>query len=393
MSQEAEESNVSDHLSFYRAQGISPVRQDISDLQEHFTRREMLYRQLGILPGFISAKRVLEVGPGSGFNALYTASLEPESLVLLEPNPTGAADIRRLVSDYPEFLDRVETLEVDLFDFESKEGFDFVFCEGLLAGTPEPERVLGQLAGFVAGGGVLVVTSEDYISKLAETLRRLLADLAYDPTAPLDEQVDCLLPLFSPHLATLRGMSRNHGDWIIDNLINPASIGRLLSLPDTISVLSEEFEFFASSPHIVTDWRWYKSVFSEEKKDYNARTTEQYWSLAHNFIDYRITAPGRSREANRTLYHLCKGIRDTTRLYEQQRDPSRIDEARNLLSKLVEHVRAAPRDFTAELTGALEEARSFVLQDTIDGAAIANSRYFSSWFGRGQQYISFSNRL
>ena len=62
-------------LEFYRRHQISPVRQDIRDLGAHFGRRTALYRHLGILPAFLRGRTVLEVGPGSGFNSLHTASL------------------------------------------------------------------------------------------------------------------------------------------------------------------------------------------------------------------------------------------------------------------------------------------------------------------------------
>ncbi len=63
------------HLEFYQKHKISPVRQDISDLQSHFQRRKALYFHLGIMPNGIRDRKVLEVAPGSGHNSLYTASL------------------------------------------------------------------------------------------------------------------------------------------------------------------------------------------------------------------------------------------------------------------------------------------------------------------------------
>src|SRR6058998_3079939 len=54
-------------VDFYRQHGISPVRQDISNLEVHFTRRAGLYRQLGLLPGFLRGRSAIEIGPGSGF--------------------------------------------------------------------------------------------------------------------------------------------------------------------------------------------------------------------------------------------------------------------------------------------------------------------------------------
>src|SRR5687768_7560883 len=90
------------HLAFYTAHGISPVRQDISDWERHRQRRSALYRQLGILPAYLKVRSVLEVGPGSGHNALYTASLGPSRFVLVEGNSTGIGDIRALFAEHPD---------------------------------------------------------------------------------------------------------------------------------------------------------------------------------------------------------------------------------------------------------------------------------------------------
>src|SRR6266481_6089335 len=95
-------------LEFYQRHRISPVRQDIQDLQAHFARRAALYRHLGVLPGFLRGRTVLEFGPGSGFNSLYTASLLPSRYLLVEANPRGIDDIRQLFSDYPSLAERIE---------------------------------------------------------------------------------------------------------------------------------------------------------------------------------------------------------------------------------------------------------------------------------------------
>src|SRR5436190_1477044 len=81
-------------LDFYRQHGISPVAQDISDLPAHFARRAALYRSLGLPPMAVHGKWVLEIGPGSGDNAVYTESLRPDNYVLLEPNERGADELR-----------------------------------------------------------------------------------------------------------------------------------------------------------------------------------------------------------------------------------------------------------------------------------------------------------
>jgi predicted O-methyltransferase YrrM len=123
------------HLDFYTRYGISPVRQDISDLRRHFERREALYRHLGLLPGFFPQRTVLEVGPGGGYNSIYTASLAPSRYVLVEGNPTGVVEIRQLFAGFPELASRIEIVHSSLEEYRPDTRFDFVFCEGLLSGV------------------------------------------------------------------------------------------------------------------------------------------------------------------------------------------------------------------------------------------------------------------
>src|SRR5436190_14016228 len=118
-------------VDFYKRHGISPVRQDISDLEAHFTRRAGLYRHLGLLPLFVRGKRVLEVGPGGGFNSLYTATLGPSEYVLLEGNPAGVADIERVFGDYPELRNGLEIVNALINDYRPPRLFDIVLCEGV----------------------------------------------------------------------------------------------------------------------------------------------------------------------------------------------------------------------------------------------------------------------
>lgn len=53
-------------LRFYGTHNISPVRQNIDDLEMHYQRREKLYRQCGIPVIAFKDKEVLEIGPGGG---------------------------------------------------------------------------------------------------------------------------------------------------------------------------------------------------------------------------------------------------------------------------------------------------------------------------------------
>ena len=191
---------ISSHVEFYAKYNISPVRQNIQDLDKHFRNRAFLYRQLGILPAFISGKKVIEVGPGSGFNSLYTAGLNPVQYVLMEPNKAGVEDIRILFSDYPDLWRNSKIAQCLLGSYKEDSEFDFVFCEGVLSGVPNPEETVKQLADLVGLQGILVITCVDDISYFPEALRRFFAQLIVNPDSELEEKTNLLLPIFSPHL-------------------------------------------------------------------------------------------------------------------------------------------------------------------------------------------------
>lgn len=60
-------------IDFYSSIGLTPTRQDVSDMKKHFQRREALHRQLGIPPRLIKNASLVEFGPGSGHNAIFWA--------------------------------------------------------------------------------------------------------------------------------------------------------------------------------------------------------------------------------------------------------------------------------------------------------------------------------
>jgi len=376
------------HLGFYTAHGISPVRQDIRDLQRHFQRREALYRHLGIVPRALHGRNVLEVGPGGGYNSLYTASLLPNRFLLVEGNPTGVAEIKHLFSQHdPAWSKPLEVVHSAIEDWKPEPIFDFVFCEGLLSGVPNPEQVLDKLAGATAPGGVLTITCVDHLSHFPETLRRALGQLAVNPADALQEKVRKILPMMESHLATLPGMSRRVDDWVIDNLIHPGSIIPLINFPEAIAVLGSRFDYYAASPHFTTDWRWYKSIVGDDW-EFNARAIEQFWSLAHNMLDYRKVLPPRDPLANQHLYDLCTQARAQLEGFERKREVVFLNRFRESLGMIVEDAAS----FSADVAEALGEAATLLKGDRPDTAAVARAAKFGGLFGRGQQYLSLIKR-
>ncbi|HYM30813.1 MAG TPA: methyltransferase domain-containing protein [Candidatus Cybelea sp.] len=370
-------------VDFYRANKISPVAQDISDTERHFGRRDALYRHLGLVPAWLRGRSVIEFGPGSGYNSLHTASLCPRRYVLVDGNPTGLDAARSLLKGFAatEFQFAGALVE----DFDTDERFDLVICEGTIPFQLDPPAFLRAVARFAARGGIVITTCVDGVSLLAETLRRLAAALLTAPEQSTADKLAILLPVFSPHLATLKGMSRSHEDWILDQLIQPL-VGRLFPIADAIAALDGDFDAHGSSPRFLVDWRWHKEIHGAAA-NYNGVALQSYYRNLHNLADYRFTSESRNPDANRRFLELCDKIYAASQRYWLTRDNQAVADVSFLLPQAMVALEVgaplsakALQDFVAVFEGWRKSGRMQAFGE------------FASWFGRGQQYLSLMRR-
>ena len=120
---------LTEHLSFYIKNNVSPVRQDVQNHIKHFERRKNLYKFLGVTSNFLKGKSVIEIGPGSGQNSLYTASCNPLELFLLEPNPSGIKQIKESYKAWPLDHTNPTLINNDFLKFETETKYEFVIAE------------------------------------------------------------------------------------------------------------------------------------------------------------------------------------------------------------------------------------------------------------------------
>ncbi|HEX9059442.1 MAG TPA: methyltransferase domain-containing protein [Clostridia bacterium] len=376
------------YIEFYGKNCISPVRQDISDLARHFERREGLYRQLGIFPLSVEGKSILEIGPGSGYNSIYTASLSPSLYHLVEENPTGIREMEELFEQYSKWTYNTEIFKTRIEDFNNSIKYDIVLCEGMLPQITNSIEILNIIKQFVKPGGILVITCIDSISGASENLRYLIGNLMVWELDDINKMLDILVPVFSPHLETLKGMSRRHDDWVMDNIINPLGVAETLSIAKTVEELSDEFEAYASSPGIFCDWRWYKSICGETKS-FNQTAVNQYWCQVHNLLDYRSLYPPREESQNKKMYFLFEQLRKNIKELVDHRDIALLKQITIDIKEIINSLES----ISHELALPFIEALDILLQDKIYPAQVINSKNFKSFFGRGQQYLSLIRNL
>lgn len=367
-------------VDFYRDNAISPVSQDIANLDRHFERRDSLYRTMGIPSHLLGDRDVVEFGPGSGHNALHTASLGPRSYTLVDGNPYGLTEARRLFATHvPEC--NVRFVESMIEEYTGNL-VDFVICEGTIPFQRDPGALARRVASFARQGGLVTLTTVDSVSYLAEALRKLACECIASPSVPPHERLEILRPLLAPHLATLAAMSRPIDDWIWDNILQPMVYGTF-SIPEAIEALGADFDFYGASPSFVTDWRWYKELYGSAR-GFNQRAVDAYRRNIVNFLDWR-TGPLRpiDETVGETIIALCDEIVEVVLGQADEPAPARSKRIVSPLRALADRV-APISPLTAEAIA--EAAAMFELQAF---ERFGETTAFLSFFGRAQQHVTF----
>jgi SAM-dependent methyltransferase len=375
-----------EYLDYYGEHDIIPVRQDTADLPLHMARRRCLYRHLGLQPGAFRNSRVVEFGPGTGDNALYVASCSPSSYVLVDGNPASVRAIEDKLERGLLPRDRVQCRPCEILGFTSPTPFDVVLCEGVLGGQADPEAFLGHVASFVAPEGALVITTMSPASLLAETCRRVLKPVFSARARGRGHLLEELVAFFGPDLRSLPGMSRLHEDWVLDSILRPWPERYAFTVPEAIAALEAGFDMLAASPSFVQDWRWYKSI-PQHPQTWNDVALEQYDLWSGYLLDYRIQPTACCPAQMSEIDSACQAALEIQhRIWH--------DDAIDLIPDFVASLLVIREMIASTMPETARSIADFVggLDQLLNGNVEADFGSFRTWFGRGQQYVSFLRR-
>lgn len=379
--------STASHLEFYIQNGISPVHYVTGNLREHFERRASLYRSLGLLPLAVRGSRVLEVAVGSGQNSLYLATLRPQSLTLVEPNPTGIREIRKLYAETTLPNTAPTLVESTLQNYRPADKFDVVICENWLGRVSHERALLRKLAGMIDRDGMMVVTTQPPVGLLSNFLRRALSAKYSDPRLGFSERTQTLVAMFAPHLATMKAMTRSATDWVQDNMINPAYFDLYLTIPDVLSEVGNSMTAVGTNPSFGTDWRWFKALHGDAR-DFNNHMIHQYQAAQHNLIDYQIEFFQPDLESNQRLAAASVLFLESVRSYEHALIAGKGGDAALVASQAALHgVLGCMKDFPAQIRSGVE-AGLRLLESRGDYGQVAADSPFSRLFGRENIYLS-----
>lgn len=366
---------------FYKQNPLN--HRKITRIDELFSKRAYLFSLIGIPPVFLEGKKILEFGPGEGHNSIYAASLKPQKYALVDGDPHALEMAEKNIKEYAQSGLEIESYTQMFDQFETDERFDLIVAEACLSiQNSHPDRLLKHMATFVKKGGLLFITTLSPASYLSELFRRLTRNILISPSAPTDEQVKIIAPLIREHFSSLAGFSRTVEEWIIDNIVQPLDNREMLSLPDAINTLSDEFSFYSSSPRFSSDWKWYKSTTSGIEEQ-NPLALDNYYRSIINLIDYRVKDIYVEKDVGTEIDQLATHIWDLMMRAERQGE-FQVDEFYQTSIKMEKLI----QDYSPLTANAIREAAEWIN----DGAPQRQHKHFSQWWGRGQQFVSFMKR-
>jgi len=372
-----------DYLDFYGQHHISPVRQDISDMELHYERRKKLYRQCGIPIIAFKNAEILEVGPGGGYNTLAFFHWDAGHIDLVEANPKGIEDMKRLFAQQNILQKRYEIFPCRIEDYQDNKKYDVVIAEGFLHFLPNRQEIISKMKSLVSDNGIIVITCADSVSLFIENMKKLLGQILVKDILQYKDKVVFLSKLFRPQLARLRGASRPVEDWVQDMILAPALDNNIeLSIGEAISLLGEDFEILGSSPHMFTDYSWYKDIWYDYREDYQRQFEEKHLSLLMANTPEQILP---NEQMWQLVNHFGR-IRELAAKYGQEPDGHIIEEILGHMDSMTEALSRCDEELLMVFSEIQDALLCILKTGTVN---MEDYEHFFGAFGRGQQYIAF----
>jgi SAM-dependent methyltransferase len=373
-------------IAYYNQHSIIPVSQDISD-PDFIFKRASLYKLLGIPLPSLRNKSILELGPGGGFNAIAITHFGPENYVFVDATKASLLELNRKKSAGLFGGVNVEIIDSNIFDYADSRVFDLVVIEGVVPGQTKPSEMLQHAGSFVSLNGSLITTTTTATSLLSDVCRRLFRPFVIGNRAFFDEQVELAEKIFDSHLKSLGTKTRPTRDWVLDNILHKWENGArfIFSMIDSSRSLGPSFDFNGSSPKFLIDDRFYKKI-DRSAHTSNDLLIQQFSNLSLALLDYRVSLLDILRSTKSTdLEELC------VELFEISVDIIEDNSYRKLdaFLALLKEVDEALPDVSRPTSLAIKEfIRKF--PEVIERNATTDFPNFSHWWGRGQQYASFT---
>lgn len=371
-------------IDYYNREGILPVRQNISD-PRFLATRSFLYSRLGAPLRFLKGIDIIEFGPGGGFNAIATSKYKPRQYYFIEGSTLGIEQLNEFIKRKLIHADKIKIFHSNFLDFKIVKKFDLVIAEGCIPGQIGPQRYLEHISTFVSKDGLMIITTISKSSVLSEMLRSLYALLIKDSYQNHETYVEFLEIEFATHLSNLGTNTRSIKDWVLDNILNSChKDGVNFSLLDAARVLPK-FTLVSTSPTFFMDLTWYKKYkfnHSDFYKKLSYQTPRFEFFLLDSQIEEQDLPFVSNQEASHVLNYIEYAFDEIFKVMRSNHAKINISQVYIALENLVT---ALPPEFNKTKSGILDFMHFLKSEKKVD----YKFTEFKTFWGRGQQYVSF----
>ena len=261
------------YLDFYKINKIIPtVDLEDSNLAATITQRRNFYINIGLTEDNFQNKTVLELGPGTGYNAYFLLKYgKIKNITLVDANFSSLEKLRKNLATFK----NKKIINRNINSFKIKKKFDFVIIENVLGGLKNPKKIFKNILKFIKPGGSIILTLTEPIGIFSEKLRflhsKLLLKNLTNENKKFFLRTKILSKEFSSHLATLGKNTRICQKWVQDNMLNELWIAKknYFSFHDLYKGLNKKkFLIKNTSPNYNTNFGWYKN-FNTKNNNYN----------------------------------------------------------------------------------------------------------------------------
>lgn len=374
------------YLEYYGEHNISPVHQNISNIEIHFERRRKLYRQCGIPMSAFKNAEILEVGPGGGYNTLAFFQWGCAHVDLVEANEKGRHDMIGLFERQNVLPEKFSIFPCQIENYVTDKKYDIIIAEGFIQHLPNQLQILKKLQTLSAENGIIVITCTDYLCFFIETMKRLVARFLVKDITDYEDRVRYLSELFEPQLAELKGMSRPVRDWVQDMILFEGSIfTKLLNLPQAISFFQREYNVLGTSPQMFTDYSWYKDIWFDYIEDFKQQYDRKKVSLLLAGMPERILSCEKTRVISEHFKNIINLAMEAEKNFEDCYIKEIIDNINNIEIEMI--------NIDDEFSTILCEVR-MALQSINGKENVDFNQYphFFRAFGKTQHYIAFERK-
>jgi SAM-dependent methyltransferase len=369
------------YLSYYKKINSVPTI-SINDLKKKTINQQRFnfYFKLGISLNDFNNKSVLEIGPGTGYNANYLLrKTKIKNIHLLDGDQNSIKYLKKNLKNYK----NVKIYYKNINNFKIKKKFDYVIIENLIYGLSKPNKIFKKISNATVKNGIIVLTLADKIGVFSEKLRYLysLMTVSQKKIKTFDKRLSFLEKIFKKHLNYLTKNTRPAKKWVLDNMLNEEWIRKkkYFDYIDLYKLLKKEKCIIKSiSPSFFLDYEWYK-IYKIQKRNYEI--LKQYEFQRVNFFDFETIF---YKKINIRLLNLfIDKIEKCINCFSFNKEISiqKLLIIKNTLNKIIKILKFKNKKDKIYL--ALSEFITFIDQFVREEKIILNSRHFYKFWGRG----------